>query len=174
MKDILKSIKPLNDDNILNVIIEIPKGSKNKYELDKETGLIKLDRVMFTGQDYPFDYGFVPNTLCEDGDPLDVVLYTTYPLMPGALVEARPVAVIKMIDGGEGDDKILAVPENDVRLKNITNLHSLNSHFVKEVTHFFETYKLIQKKEVKINDVLDVDSAMSVIKESIELEKKNN
>ncbi len=172
MKDILNKISPTTKDGNINVIIEIQKGSKNKYELDKETGLIMLDRVMHTGQDYPFDYGFVPNTLCEDGDPLDVVLYTTYPLMPGIMLEARPVGVIKMIDGGEADDKILAVPKNDPRLSEMVDLKTFPAHFVKEVKHFMETYKLIQNKEVKIDAILDVDDAHKSIADSIALYKK--
>src|SRR3990167_4327722 len=111
---------------IINVIIECPKGSKNKYEIDKETGLIKLDRAMKTSQDYPFDYGFVPQSLWEDNDPLDVVLLTTYPLAPGILVEARTVGIMNMIDGGEGDDKIIAVPKDDPRFDNVKNLNDLN------------------------------------------------
>lgn len=172
MKDILNKISPITKDGNINVVVEIQKGSKNKYELDKETGMLKLDRVMYTGQDYPFDYGFIPNTLCEDNDPLDVVLYTTYPLMPGILLVARPVGVIKMIDGGEGDDKILAVPADDPRLKDVVDLKTFPAHFVKEVIHFFETYKLIQNKVVKINGTEDVTSAKNIINESIELFKK--
>ena len=174
MKEILKNIQPLTAENNINVIIEIQKGSKNKYELDKESGLIMLDRVMHTGQDYPFDYGFIPNTLCEDGDPLDVVLYTTYPLMPGILLEARPVGVIKMIDGGEADDKILAVAVNDPRLKEMVNLATFPAHFVKEVKHFMETYKMIQGKEVKIDAILDVADAHASVKASIEMYAKSN
>ena len=172
MKNIIEQIKPTNQDGTINVIIEIAKGSKNKYELDKETGLIKLDRVMYTGQDYPFDYGFIPNTLCDDKDPLDVVLYTTYPLNSGILLEARPIAVIKMIDSGEGDDKILAVPANDPRLKDITSLENFPAHFIKEVKHFFETYKLIQNKKVEIGEILDTEDAKKVIADSVELYKK--
>lgn len=172
MKEVLKSIKPQKDNGNINVIIEIQKGSKNKYELDKETGLIVLDRVMHTGQDYPFDYGFIPNTMCGDGDPLDVVLYTTYSLVPGVLVEARPVGVLKMIDSNEEDDKILAVPAHDPRLADMKDLTSFPPHFVKEAKHFFETYKMIQNKEVKISDIKDVDEARKVIKASIEMFNK--
>ena len=129
----------------MNVIIEIPKFSKNKYEIDKETGLIKLDRAMHTAQDYPFDYGFVPQTLFDDGDALDVMLLTTYPLAPGILVKARPVAVMEMIDGGERDDKVLAVPIDDPRFDEIKDLADVNKHTIKEFTHFFETYKQVQK-----------------------------
>lgn len=139
--------------NIINVIVEIPKGSKNKYEIDKKNGLIKLDRAMKSAQDYPFDYGFVPQSLWDDGDALDVVLLTTYPLFPGILVEARPVAVMRMIDGGEGDDKVIAVPKNDPRFEEIHDLADINKHTIKEIKHFFETYKTIDGKKVEINGV---------------------
>jgi inorganic pyrophosphatase len=117
--------------NEITVVVEIQKGSKNKYELDKATGLIKLDRVMHTGQDYPFDYGFVPQTHWHDGDPLDVVLLTTYPLVPGLLLEARPVGVMDMIDNGESDAKIIAVPVEDPRFKNTNDLSDINPHTLK-------------------------------------------
>lgn len=136
----------------MNVIIEIPKFSKNKYEIDKETGIIGLDRVMHTAQDYPFDYGFVPQTLFDDGDALDVVLVTTYPLAPGILVKARPVAIMEMIDGGERDDKVVAVPVDDPRFDNVKDLPDLNPHFVKEMSHFFETYKKVQNKSVTVGE----------------------
>ena len=132
----------------INVIVEINKGSKNKYELDKETGLIMLDRVMYTSQDYPFDYGFVPQTHWHDGDPLDVVLLTTHPLVPGLLLSARPVGVLDMIDDGESDAKIIAVPVKDPRWKEVKDLSDINPHTIDEIKHFFETYKQIQKKEV--------------------------
>ena len=141
---------PAGTADEMNVIIEIPKFSKNKYEIDKKTGIIALDRVMHTAQDYPFDYGFVPQTLFDDGDALDVVLVTTYPLAPGILVKARPVAIMEMIDGGERDDKIVAVPIEDPRFDEIHDLNDLNKHFIKEMTHFFETYKKVQDKEVTI------------------------
>ena len=160
-----------NVPNEITVVVEINKGSKNKYELDKATGLIKLDRVMHTGQDYPFDYGFVPQTHWHDGDPLDVVLITTYPLIPGTLLAARPVAVIDMIDGGESDAKIIAVPVEDPRFKNVNDLDDVNSHTIKEITHFFETYKQIQKKEVKIDGIRGADDAKKVIEEGIALYK---
>jgi inorganic pyrophosphatase len=143
---------PSGSADEMNVIIEIPKFSKNKYEIDKETGIIALDRVMHSAQDYPFDYGFVPQTLCDDGDALDVVLITTYPLVPGILVKARPVAMMDMIDGGEGDNKIVAVPVEDPRFEHVKDLGDLNPHFVKEMTHFFETYKKVQNKEVTVGE----------------------
>lgn len=171
--NLLHDITPGNNvPEEINVIVEINKGSKNKYELDKETGMIKLDRVMYTGQDYPFDYGFVPQTHWHDGDPLDVVLLTTYPLVPGLLLAARPVAVLQMTDGGESDAKIIAVPVEDPRFKQVVNLATAPQHFIKEVQHFMETYKLIQNKVVTIDSIEDVDSARKVINEGIELYKK--
>lgn len=155
--------------NLINVIVEIPKGSKNKYEIDKESGLIKLDRAMKSAQDYPFDYGFVPQTLWEDGDALDVVLLTTYPLHPGILVEARPVAVMRMIDGGEGDDKIIAVPKNDPRWEEVQDLADINKHTVKEIQHFFETYKTIDKKKVEITGVEGRAAAHAAVEKSLAL-----
>lgn len=151
------------------VIIEIPKGSKNKYEIDKETGLIKLDRAMKTAQDYPFDYGFAPQTLWEDNDPLDVVLLSTYPLHPGIMVDVRPVAVMRMIDGGEGDDKIIAVPVNDPRWEEVKDLQDINKHTVKEIQHFFETYKLIENKVVEISGWEGRDAAIEAVKKSVGL-----
>lgn len=160
-----------NIPNEITVVIEIAKGSKNKYELDKKTGLIKLDRVMHTGQDYPFDYGFVPQTHWHDGDPLDVVMLTTYPLISGVLLTARPVAVIDMIDGGDSDAKIIAVPTEDPRFNTIKDLKDVNPHTVEEIIHFFETYKKIQKKEVVIEGVRDAKAAKEVVKEAIALYK---
>jgi len=136
----------------MNVIVEINKGSKNKYEIDKETGLIALDRAMHSAQDYPFDYGFVPQTLWDDGDALDVVLLTTYPLFPGILVRARPVGIMHMIDGGEADEKVLAVPVDDPRWKECLDLEDVNKHTLKEIAHFFATYKQIQGKEVAVGE----------------------
>lgn len=154
---------------VMNVIIEIPKFSKNKYEIDKETGIIALDRVMHTAQDYPFDYGFVPQTLFDDGDALDVVLITTYPLAPGILVKARPVAIMEMIDGGDRDDKIVAVPVDDPRFDSVNDLSDINPHFVKEMTHFFETYKKVQKKEVSVGAWHGKDEAMKAFERSCEM-----
>ncbi len=150
----------------MNVIIEIPKFSKNKYEIDKETGMIALDRVMHSAQDYPFDYGFVPQTLFEDGDALDVVLVTTYPLAPGILVKARPVAIMEMIDSGERDDKVVAVPIDDPRFDDVKDFTDLNKHFVKEMTHFFETYKKVQHKEVEVGSWHGAKEAMDAFEKS--------
>jgi inorganic pyrophosphatase len=127
---------------------------------------------MHTSQDFPFDYGFVPQTLWHDGDPLDVVLLTTYPLFPGVLVKARPVAVMGMLDSGETDDKIIAVPVDDPRWENIKDLKDLNTHTLKEIEHFYSTYKKIQKKEVLIKDFGNKKKAQEVFAEGVEMYKK--
>lgn len=148
--NLLHDIEPGSVEKI-NVIIEINKGSKNKYEIDKETGIIALDRAMHTSQDYPFDYGFIPQTLWDDGDAVDVVVLTTYPLFPGVLVRVRPVAIMSMVDSGEADDKVIAVPVDDPRFSNVKDLADVNPHTIKEIEHFFLTYKKIQNKEVTVS-----------------------
>ncbi len=150
----------------ITTIIEINKGSKNKYEVDKATGMIALDRVLHTSQDYPFDYGFVPQTLWDDGDPLDVVVLTTYPLFPGVLVKVRPVAVLTMIDGGDSDAKIIAVPEEDPRWANVKDLADINPHTLKEIDHFFLTYKKLQHKEVTTHGYQDAAQAKADFEKS--------
>jgi inorganic pyrophosphatase len=161
----------------INVIIEIPRGSNNKYEMDKKTGLIALDRANYSSAAYPVDYGFAPQTLWEDGDPLDVVVFTTYPLHPGVLVSVRPVAVIEMIDDGESDYKIVAVPTEDKRWEDVQDLKDINKHAIKEVVHFFETYKKLKHETehenavVKIKSVKGKAEAKEAILKSIELYK---
>jgi len=162
---------PAGTADQMNVIIEIPKFSKNKYEIDKETGIIALDRVMHTAQDYPFDYGFVPQTLFDDGDALDVVLLTTHPLAPGILVKARPIAIMEMTDGGERDDKIVAVPVDDPRFDEMHDVTDLNKHFIKEMSHFFETYKKVQNKEVSIGSWHGAKEAKEAFEKSCTLYK---
>ena len=154
----------------ITVIIECPKGTKNKYEIDKKTGLIKLDRAMKTSQDYPFDYGFAPQTLWEDNDPLDVVVLTTNPLFPGCVVEVRPVAVMKMIDCGESDYKIISVPVEDKRWDDVQDIDDINPHTLKEIQHFFETYKSIEPdKIVTIPGTEGKDAAMAAVEKSVVL-----
>ncbi len=154
-----------------NTIIEIPKGSFNKYEIDKETGLIALDRANFSQAPYPFDYGFAPQTLWEDGDALDVIVLTTFPLAPGILVKVRPVAVMDMTDSGDSDYKIIAVPVDDKRWDDTQDLKDLNKHMLKEFTHFFETYKVLKGKGdiVKINHIHGKKEAMDAVTKSIKI-----
>jgi len=161
----------------LNVIIEIPKGSNNKYEIDKETGLIALDRANYSSAPFPFDYGFTPQTLWEDGDPLDVIVLTTYPLFPGILVRVRPVAVIEMIDSGESDYKVIAVPTEDRRFEHVEDIDDLNPHTLREFKHFFETYKVLKNDEAKavpveIRGIKGKKEAQEAVLKSIELYKK--
>lgn len=167
---------PLGDNapEEFNAIIEIPKGSYNKYEIDKETGLIALDRANYSYAPYPFDYGFAPQTLWDDGDPLDVVVLTTFPLNPGILVKVRPVAVMDMTDSGDSDFKVICVPIDDKRWDDTKDLKDLNAHMVKEFTHFFETYKQLKGKGdiVKINGVMDKMAATEAVKKSVKLYKE--
>ncbi len=168
--NLLHEIEP-GSKSEMNVIIEINRGSKNKYEIDKKTGLIALDRAMHTAQDYPFDYGFVPQTLWDDGDALDVVVLTTYPLFPGILVRVRPVAVMGMVDGGEADEKIIAVPTDDPRWDDIQDLKDINKHTLKEIEHFFATYKKIQNKVVEVKGFSGKAEAEAAFERSVQLYK---
>jgi len=153
----------------MNVIVEIPRGSKNKYEIDKETGLIALDRAAHTSQDFPFDYGFVPKTLWDDDDALDVIILATFPLFPGILVRVRPVAIMNMIDSGDADDKIIAVPIDDPRWDDVKDLQDINKHTVKEMEHFYSTYKKLQDKEVKVTGFKGSKEAKEAFERGIKL-----
>ncbi|KKQ21754.1 inorganic pyrophosphatase [Candidatus Wolfebacteria bacterium RIFCSPLOWO2_01_FULL_38_11] len=157
-----------------NVIIEIPKDSQNKYEIDKESGAVLLDRVLFSPMHYPADYGFIPETHCEDGDPLDAIVLGSDPLCPGCLVEARPVAVLKMKDNGEEDSKILAVQAKNPRFDNIRDIKDIESfheHSLKEIAHFFSTYKELEGKKVEIFGWGGKKEAIEEIKKAQEMYK---
>ncbi len=157
---------------IVNAIIEIPKGSKIKYEIDKKTGLVKLDRFLFSSMHYPGDYGFIPQTYWDDGDPLDIIIITGEPIYSGTLVSARVIGVVHMNDNGESDDKIIAVYEKDPRYKKINSITDLQEHFLDEIKHFFETYKELEKKEVNVFDIKGKEDAYKTLKRGIELYKK--
>jgi inorganic pyrophosphatase len=150
--NLYNDIEPGTKDE-MNVIIEISKGSHNKYEIDKKTGLIALDRANYGSSPYPMEYGFVPQTHWEDGDALDVVLLATYPVSTGVLVKARPVALMQMIDSGDNDYKIIAVPVHDKRWEHVQDLEDINPHTLKEIQHFFETYKHLKGK----GDIVTID-----------------
>jgi inorganic pyrophosphatase len=157
-----------------NCIIEIPKFSYNKYEIDKETGLIGLDRVNFNAAPYPFDYGFVPQTLWEDGDALDVVVLTTFPLYPGILVKVRPVAMMEMTDSGDSDNKILCVPVDDKRWDDVQDLEDINKHSLKEFKLYFETCKILksddpEKYKVVVHGYKGKKEALQAIEKSVQL-----
>ncbi len=165
---------PYGDKDGLNVIIEIPMLSRVKYELDKDTGMIKYDRVLYSPMHYPANYGFVPQTLWDDGDPLDVLVLGAEPLVPGCLVEARPIGVLDMEDGGEGDAKVLAVPTADPRWRNTKDISDLEPHYLEEISHFFTVYKDLQKKKVKVGEWRNKEEAQKDVEKSIELYQKSH
>lgn len=149
--------------------IEISLGSKNKYELDKETGLLKLDRILYTSTHYPANYGFIPKTYAEDNDPLDVLVLCNEPIVPLTLVECKPIGVMHMIDGGFKDEKIIAVHTGDPYFKDYNSLHDLPQHVSDEIKHFFKVYKNLEGKETIINgDLEDADVAEAIVQESID------
>ena len=148
--------------------IEISKGSKNKYELDKETGLLRLDRILYTSTQYPHNYGFIPRTYAEDNDPLDVLLITSERIVPSTLVRGKPIGMIDMIDQGMRDVKILAVCPDDPFYQNYDDIHNLPDHIVQEITYFFETYKVLEGKETLVPGLKGREEALKVIKGSID------
>lgn len=167
---------PLGDNapEEFNVIIEIPKGSHNKYEIDKETGLIALDRANYSDAAFPYDYGFAPQTLWDDNDALDVIVLTTWPLNPGIMVAVRPVGVMEMVDDGDSDFKIIAVPVSDKRWDDVQDIGDVNKHSLKEFQHFLETYKALKGKPapVEIKAINGKVEAMDAVKRSVELYKE--
>ncbi len=156
---------PFGEIEKFNVVVEIPKGSQDKYEYDEKLDVIKLDRVLYGSQRFPFNYGFVPKTRAADGDHADVLLISTNPLFPGVVVEARAIGLMEMVDGGDQDNKIFAVPIADPRFNDVLALEDLPSHVLKEIQNFFETYKVLQNKNVEVNGFKDKAAAI------MELEK---
>lgn len=152
-----------------NVIVEIPQGSQDKYEYREDLDLIELDRVLFTAQRYPCNYGFIPQTRAEDGDHSDVLLFSTNPFFHGAMVKARAIGFMKMDDSGEVDDKILAVPVHDARFAHVKSLEDLPDHSPKEIANFFETYKLLQNKEVKVTGFEPKEKALEYIQKTLDI-----
>lgn len=154
-------------ENRFEALIEIPRGSKAKYELDKETGLLRLDRVLYTSTVYPSNYGFIPKTLADDGDPLDVLVLCNEPIFPMTLVTCMPIGVIKMLDGGERDEKIIAVPVNDPNYKHYYDIHELPKHIFEEMMHFFEVYKMLEHKTTTVKEICHKYDALQIISNSI-------
>jgi inorganic pyrophosphatase len=153
---------------VVNGIIEIPRNTRAKYELDKETGLLKMDRVIYSSMYYPANYGFIPQTYCDDNDPLDILVLSQITVVPMCLIEARVIGVMRMLDGGELDDKIIAVAESDMSVNHISNLSELPQHFFNELRNFFEDYKKLENKTVQVEDFQDADVAKAIVQQSIE------
>ncbi len=153
----------------VTAIIEIPKGSKAKYEIDKETGLLRLDRMLFSSVMYPANYGFIPQTYCDDNDPLDILVLCAADVYPMSMIEAKVIGVMHMVDNGEQDDKIIAVAKHDVSVNYIEDLSELPPHTMKEVVRFFKDYKTLEEKNVTVEHLLGKSYAYKVIEESIEL-----
>jgi inorganic pyrophosphatase len=151
----------------VTAVVEIPTGSRNKYELDKASGLLRLDRVLYSAVHYPGDYGLIPRTLHEDGDPLDVLVIVNEPTFPGCQIDCRPIGVLKLFDRGEPDDKILAVPSNDPFYGEYFDIADLPAHYLREVEHFFHIYKDLEGKRVELGAWGKSDEAASVVLDSI-------
>src|SRR5262245_36906943 len=154
------------------VIVEIPKGSSNKYELDKETGLLRLDRVLYSAVHYPADYGFIPRTYCDDGEPLDVLVLGAEPVYPLTIVQARAIGVMRMRDEKGVDDKIVAVSVRDPSFADYTDKGQLPPHILRQVRQFFEDYKVLEEKEVVVEELLGPEDARVIIRDALDLYKR--
>lgn len=169
MTNIWHDISPsrINPEDFI-AVIEIEKGSKKKYELDKETGHIILDRILYTSTHYPANYGFIPRTYADDGDPLDVLLLCSEQLYPMTLVRCYPIGVIRMIDNGHHDDKIIAIPLSDPTYNSYTSIDELPSHIFEEMVHFFKVYKELEHKTTAVDEIQDAEVAKEIIAHDID------
>jgi inorganic pyrophosphatase len=158
---------------IVNAIIEIPKGSRNKYEIDKTTGLLKLDRIIYSSFYYPINYGFIPQTYGDDKDPLDILVISSTEVQALTMMQARVIGVMQMIDSGDMDDKIIAVALNDPGVNYINNIEEMPPHFFNELRHFFEEYKKLENKTVQVEEFQDKATALQIIQQAIESYKEH-
>jgi inorganic pyrophosphatase len=154
-------------------IIEIPKGSKGKYELDKESGLLRLDRVLFSSVHYPANYGFIPQTYCDDHDPLDILVICSIDVVPMSIVEAKVIGAMEMIDGDERDDKIIAVARHDMSVNYLNDISELPPHTLVELKRFFEDYKMLEHKNVIVEQFMNREKALDIIIEGMKLYEQN-
>lgn len=153
----------------VNGIIEIPKGSRAKYELDKESGFLKMDRVLYSAVYYPANYGFIPQTYCDDKDPLDILIISQVDIVPMCIVSAKVIGVMRMLDNGEADDKIIGVAMGDPSVCHINDISELPKHFLSEIQHFFMEYKRLEKKEVKVEKFLGHEVAMEILNDGFKM-----
>lgn len=164
------------DDQLVDrefpVVIEVPRGSKNKYELDKETGFLRLDRVLYSAVHYPADYGFIPRTFCDDGDPLDALVLGQEPVYPLTIVEARAIGLMRMRDDKGLDDKIIAVNVRDPAFSEYTDHEQLPAHVGREIKRFFQDYKVLENKKVEVEDFLGPSDAFQVLREALDLYRR--
>lgn len=159
--------------DIVNAIIEIPKGSRAKYEVDKDTGLLKMDRVIYSSFHYPVNYGFIPQTLGQDGDPLDILVLCSQSVQPLCIIEANVIGNMQMIDQGAADDKIIAVASKDPSVNHIRNMAELPPHFFQELKHYFQEYKVLENKKVEIDNFQDQAIALTIVKTAIDFYRSN-
>jgi inorganic pyrophosphatase len=153
---------------VVDAFIEIPTGSQNKYEYDKEEGVFRLDRVLYSPMHYPTEYGYLNNTLAEDGDPLDILVLTTFPTFPGCVIKSRVIGVLLMADDKGKDEKLLAVPVDDPRWDGVNSLEDVPAHTLKEIEHFFQVYKDLENKETRIEGWKDADTAAKLYHECVQ------
>lgn len=169
MRNIWHDIKPSRiRPEDFEVVIEISKGSKKKYELDKETGMLRLDRILYTSTHYPASYGFIPRTYGDDEDPLDALVICSEEIDPMVLVRCYPIGVITMKDGGKNDDKIVAVPFSDPNYNMVKDIFELPNHMFEEIKHFFQVYKNLEGKETVVDEVRNREAAVQIIQQAIE------
>lgn len=153
--------------DVVNAIIEIPKNTRAKYELDKESGMLLMDRVIYSSMYYPANYGFIPQTYCDDKDPLDILVYSRIEIVPLCLVKAKVIGVMHMVDGGEKDDKIIAVAQHDQSVNYVNDIFELPEYLLNEMRSFFEDYKKMEHKEVEVEEFQNAEVAKKVIAQSI-------
>ena len=165
---------PIGEDapNEFNVVIEVSKGSKVKYEIDKDTGMLEVDRILYSSVVYPENYGFIPQTLADDDDPLDVIVLMQEPVLPMSLLEVRPIGILPMVDEGENDENIICVHLDDAEYKTYNHINEFPEHRLNEIKQFFKEYKNLEDKEVEVGDISGPEEAMEYVQRAIDLYKE--